>query len=337
MPVLATPSPIADVLCCDVPANIPLPAAVSCAGLYVLAPKTSADQGRPLLTRMQSVSLRAGQAGTLAWQFKNPDGQPLDLTDCLCADSTSSISVAGSAISHDSAGDPDCPHKVIFRLQEYLSLGHAGGLLTCDATVIDAATGQVQVSLTPAQTDRPGIYFGEMVLQATADDGQTYDLFTNAFYVQIARGPGGIHSRGGPPSIAEVRLSLRDSSPAESYLLNRLRFDDAEIALATARPVEYWNEIPPDLGRYLTTSTFPYRHFWLEAIAGYLFLMAAEQFRANHLSYSAGGVQLDDQAKESNYEQAAQTRLGEWRAFVKRKKAELNMQDCFSTFGSPYG
>jgi hypothetical protein len=142
---------------------------------------------------------------------------------------------------------------------------------------------------------------------------------------------------GGPPTIQEIRLHLRDSAPGESLLLDNIRFDDAEIALAITRPVQYWNEQPPDLGVRTTTQNFPFRYYWLEAICANLFWMLEEQYRANNLAYSAAGVQVNDQDKEPNYARAAERRHANWVDFVKRKKAALNLEAAYGGIGSPYG
>ena len=102
-----------------------------------------------------------------------------------------------------------------------------------------------------------------------------------------------------------------------------------------ALPVQYWNEIPPPIGTH-TTASFPYRYHWLMATAGYLFLAAAEQHRRNNLSYSASGVQVNDQDKEPNFEQAAHRRIQEYKEFVRRKKAEINLECAWGGLGSTY-
>jgi hypothetical protein len=153
--------------------------------------------------------------------------------------------------------------------------------------------------------------------------------YSNTFYLTIDSGlyTGEIF---GPPSIAEVRLSLRDSGPAESMLLNNLAFSDEEIAMAIARPVQLWNETPPHLRTYhYTTTTFPFRYYWLEAIAGTLFLLAAEYYRRNNLTYSAANVSVNDLDKEPQYEAAGQRRLQMYKEFVRAKKSELNLNQFY--------
>ena len=153
--------------------------------------------------------------------------------------------------------------------------------------------------------------------------------YSNTFYLTIDPGlfTGELF---GPPTIAEVRLSLRDSGPAESLLLNNLAFSDEEIAMAIARPVQLWNELPPNLRKYrYNTTTFPFRYHWLEAIAGTLFLLAAEYNRRNNLTYSAANVSVNDLDKEPQYEAAGQRRLQMFREFVRAKKSELNLNQLY--------
>jgi hypothetical protein len=195
----------------------------------------------------------------------------------------------------------------------------------------------VEVVLPRRSTIVPGIYFAEMAIVNNDDEGKEYVHLSNTFYVIIERGLWSSRRQpGGAPSLAEIRLHLRDSDPAESFLLDHIRFDDAEIALAIQRPVQYWNEIPPGVGNY-TTQNFPWRYHWLEAICANLFWMVAEQFRANNLQYSAAGVQVNDQDKEPNYEKAAERRQANWLDFVRRKKSEINLNSAYGGIGSTYG
>jgi hypothetical protein len=197
----------------------------------------------------------------------------------------------------------------------------------------------VRFQLSNADTACPGVYFAEAVIYTCVGErSETVDTpilsgycqyYSNTFYLTVDPGlfTGEIF---GPPTIAEVRLSLRDSGPAESMLLNNLAFSDEEIAMAIARPVQLWNEIPPNLRKYrYTTTTFPFRYHWLEAIAGTLFLLAAEYNRRNNLTYSAANVSVNDLDKEPQYEAAGQRRLQMFREFVRAKKSELNLNQLY--------
>jgi hypothetical protein len=232
-------------------------------------------------------------------------------------------------------------HKMVFQLGEYLTCGG----VEFPVEVIAAENGHVRVCLTEEATSCPGIYYGAFGLAELTPDPNNPEeccetiCFSNHAYVIIGQA---IWSKRmccatpmGPPSIAEVRMHLRDSGSGESYLLDNVAYSDEEIIHAMSLPVQYWNEIPPPIGTH-TTANFPYRYHWLMATAGYLFLAAAEQQRRNNLTYSAGGVQVDDQNKEPNYEQAAHRRIEEYKDFVRRKKASINLENAYGGVGSTY-
>lgn len=332
--------------CTDVPVlpggKTPSPAAVSCAGQHVIATNNPREpvKGTPLLTKIRAFNIPGRRQADLEYQMTDVQGRPVDLRECLCDDEGGSLS-----LSSESGSLAACNYYVEFRLQEYMSRGNSDGsnaLCVKEAEVVDAATGLVRVSLTKDDTGIPGVYFGSFaLLEKTDDENDPIVIFTNTFYVHIGRDlytalkSGDGRSAGGPPSIAEVRLHLRDTDPAESFLLDNLKFDDAEIAHATYLPVEEWNETPPPIGTYNTTN-FPYRYHWLMAIAGHLFLIAAEHQRANNLTYAASGVSVNDMDKAPDYEQAATRRLEQWRKWMRHKKAEINLGMAYGGIGSPY-
>jgi hypothetical protein len=327
MPVIATPTgaPTPEVPVFGIPAaTTGTTEPVACAGQTVFAAPVSSIHGRPVLSRMRCVRLQQGQKGTIAWTISDNTGRAVDLSGCV---SGSSASVAA-----------DDDMRVILRLQENLGVGGQQGIQTFTATIVDPAIGAVEIAVPKTATKLPGAYFGQLVVQQANGAGGYDDLFSNVFYVYIDRTNGGDQGcGGGPPSIMEIRLHLRDSGGADNFLLDNLKFDDAEMAMAVSRPIAYWNEIPPPLCQTYTTQNFPFRYHWLEGICGQLFGIAAEQYRSNQLSYTAAGVSIDDQNKEANYERAAAARTQIWKDFVRAKKASLNLQEGFGDVGSPYG
>lgn len=374
MPVTATPAGNPGLCNPEQPvlpgAKSPSPLPESCLNQHIICPRTPTEPttGTPVLTRTHAVNIPGEQKASIDHVMRDVNGRPVDLRACLClpteessGSSESSVSVSQSSDSSSQSSDssdnslslssessesldcPDCDYKMVFRLSEYLS----GGGCEFPVEIVDAENGHVRVNLEPKDTQCPGVYFGEFALVTclekseieAAPTGDTTVLFSNHMYVYIGRnlwnnrmnhtGP------NGPPSISEIRLHLRDTEPSESFLLDNLAFSDEEIMQAIYLPVQYWNEIPPPIGTH-TTANFPYRYHWLMAIAGYLFLTAAEQMRRNNLRYSASGVNIDDQDKEPNYEQAASRRLLEFREFVKRKKAQINLEGAYGGVGSTY-
>lgn len=320
MVVIATPTSHPLVQCCDTSFTPQTVNPVTCAGQNVLSAPVAVVNGQSAPTRMRAITINQGQCATIEWNMHNKDGVPVNLSVCL---------------------DPEAEDllKVVLRLKEQIALGNANPIQSIDATIVDAATGKVSVTLPQNMVGMPGVYYGEFALvEATAaDPTRPCVVFSNTFYVVINRSTfDSVGTPGGPPSIAEVRLHLRDSSPAESYLLENLMFDDAEIALAITRPVQYWNEIPPPLDQVYNTQNFPFRYHWLEGICANLFLMVAEQYRRNQLDYQAGGMAVNDQNKEANYERAGQTRWQAYREWVRATKASINLESCYGEVTSNY-
>lgn len=325
MPITATPTVGAPTTCCQPPAlTTPVLTPFPWEGQNVLAAPTATVHGRPLLAKMQTYRITGGQEAVLERQLIDRQGNPIDL-----------VGLGGG-----SASAPVAPYAerytLKFRLREYLALGQAtAAIAEFPVEIVDATQGLVQVSLPATATRRPGVYFGEIAVCGPELDGVEPVLFSNSFYVLVEMGLWADQRLKGPPTIMEVRLHLRDTDPEESFLLDNIAFQDTEIALAIARPVQYWNEVPPPIQTY-TTQTFPFRYHWLEGICGQLFLIVAEQHRRNNLQYSAAGVAINDYDKEPNYEQAAMRRWQAFQQFVRHKKAQLNMEGGFGIIGGPY-
>lgn len=314
--------------CCGNPADRhPFLTALACGDQNVIAAPVSTIDGRPLLSRMRAVQINGGQEARVRWTMIDREGNPIDLTGCVNQFDSSASSGLLDGL------------QLKFRLREYLSIGRQDlpPKWEYEATVLTPAAGEVEAVLPARATNTPGVYFAEMAIVGQDSYGDVATLFSNTFYVIINRGLWSARAShpGGPPSIMEVRLHLRDSNEAEGFLADNVTFDDAEIAHAIAKPVMYWNEIPPPIGTY-TTSTFPYRYHHLEGIAAQLFYTIAEHNRKGNLTYSAAGVTIDDYDKEPNYEAAAARRWQAFTDFVRRKKAEINLGQCFGTVSSPY-
>jgi hypothetical protein len=325
MVVIATPSPYPQVPYPEPQVSNGQLNPVPCATQNVISAPISTVNNAPVYSRMRAVNLTQGQCGAIDWQLHDKDGHPVNLEPCGLTDG--SQSVAGADF------------KIVLRLKEQLSLGNQRPPLEVEAAVVDASEGRVRAELTKGMTDLAGVYYGEMAMVSTQAEaaGQPCVVFSNTFSVVINRGTFGPQGeQGGPPSIAEIRLHLRDSAPGESFLLDNLMFDDAEIASAIARPIMYWNETPPPLGDNYTTQNFPFRYHWLEGICANLFMMVAEQFRRNDFQYAAAGLQVNDQNKSQAYEQAGQARWQAYREWVRVTKATINLESCYGEVTSTY-
>ena len=136
------------------------------------------------------------------------------------------------------------------------------------------------------------------------------------------------HPSVDPITIADVRMALLDYSPEYNILLNDLEFSDLQIIAAIKRPVNEWNETPPDIRRY-TYSNFPWREFWLKGTCSYLLEMAAHRYNRNAMPHNASGLTMDVMNKGNVYYSTAMALRQEWKAFIMSKKTELNMADCW--------
>ena len=198
-------------------------------------------------------------------------------------------------------------------------------------TVVDGTAGLVALEFAPADLPYAGIWPASFMLKNA--DGETTDEFNAWFYVK--RSLSSVYPENRPITMAEVRMTLRDVCPEFNTLLLDLEFSDEEIMLAITKPIDEWNDTPPDLYQYsYTTQTFPYRSYWLKSTCAYLLDSAAYAYARNTVPYQAGGISFDDKNKMQPYKALANELKAEWKEFVLLKKRELNMGLCFGQVGS---
>ena len=159
--------------------------------------------------------------------------------------------------------------------------------------------------------------------------------FNMPFYFVITPAYDEFVPSGGPITIAEIRLWMRDKEPSDNFLLDSIEYQDSEIVAAIRSPVDYWNEVPPPL-QELTYSNFPFRFHWIEASTGLLLRMAALWMRRNDLDYSAAGVSVQDTKKWPDYLKMYEERWGRYEQWVKAKKMEINISQSYITLGGFY-
>lgn len=200
---------------------------------------------------------------------------------------------------------------------------------------------QVSVTITEDDFPKSGLYPASFVVKDP--DGKVYSEHPS--YVCVDQGLNYNSDPGEDPvTIADVRMALLDYSPEYNTLLDDLEFSDLQIIAAIKRPVNEWNETPPDIRRY-TYSNFPWREFWLKGTCSYLLEMAAHRYNRNTMPHNASGLTMDPMNKGGAYMQAAMMLRQEWKAFIVAKKTELNMADCwgvtyldtYNGSGSSYG
>lgn len=266
----------------------------------VVTAETGKVFGRPVPSRMKSVVLRAGTAPTVQWTMADAGGCPVDLTPFQ-------------------VGDPPVV-PAFLRIIENTILGFDPDFA---GRAVDVPNGVVAVDLDLGRVGGPGIYIAEFAVMAA--DMETVVL-SNQFTVLVERGlfagdPTGI------PTLAEIRLRLRDS-PQANELIGDFAWDNSEIIQALQEPIDYWNADLPDVGVYYTTQTWPARHryWWIRGAIASLYRIASEYQRRNQFDYSAGGIQVQDSARSQEYAQAADAEWQAFAAWVRSTKVAMNVE-----------
>jgi hypothetical protein len=221
-----------------------------------------------------------------------------------------------------------------------------------EGEIIDGSDGHVRFTLNECELESRGLYLAEISvydkekLSCYCDEedvtssgsssssvpcDQAARIYKYRSYLEIEQDITDVNQPFIGVSIAEIRLAMRDLSSEDNFLLDDVEFTDTEIAWAMRRPVDYWNERPPRLrGQTFTPANFPYRYEWINAVKGELMIMAAQNYRRNHLQYSAAGLSVDDQNKFQQYENVGKQLLADWKEWVEREKVSLNFQRSFN-------
>lgn len=305
----------------------------SCDDLQVVKADLSTVDDCPVLQKLKVFLVEQGTCRTLEWTLRDRAGNPVNLTNCFPQEGNS---LSCSLGDEDSDGLADCG-GIVVRMREIMSLRQPSdtGITTLwqfEGTVEDAENGIVRAALPDGSTAYPGLF----LVNWGVKNEQNQLIYVSDSYLFVDRTLFGSDpfKVQGPPTLQEIRLSIRDSAP-ENLLLDNVEFDPAELALAIQRPVQLWNETPPPIEKF-TTNTFPFKEHWLQGIQGYLFQTAAHSYRRNQFDYQAGGVQVDDKNKEQEYLRASQLLLEQYKTWLKHKKVEINALKAMGQVGSTY-
>jgi hypothetical protein len=246
-------------------------------------------------------------------------------------------------------------HKVFLLVTDHAALNTE--VMCIPGTIADGPGGIVSFDVDGCDTSQRGLFLGVIKVyntyEAPADcsedvEGSSSDMFSGSSsigpyelgelirvyraYVEVEQDWTLMSERKIGVSISEVRLAMRDLSLEDNFLLDDVEFTDTEIAWAMRRPVDQWNETPPQLrgASSYTPSNFPYRFQWINAIKGELMLIAAQSYRRNHLQYKAAGLSVDDKNKFTQYEQIGNNLKAEWADWMRKMKRSLNFQRAFN-------
>jgi hypothetical protein len=270
-------------------------------------------QGCTIFDRTKAFEVPQGTSPEIEHVFRDRNGKPIDLSQYV-GDS-------------DSVSNSDTPKgSLTARAREYLGVGLsacAGDYIyDYEVTSPDPGGGIVRAKLDDGITDESGIYEVNWAVKDENDKIVAIDrsimFIERSLFAPVEQ----LQKRLGPPTLAEIRLCIRDSVTT-NLLTEEYEFGAEEIMQCIYRPIQEWNELPPRISTY-TTKTFPHREHWLRAINGYLHLTAAAFYRRNTQNYSGSGLTKSDLDREKEYTAVANMLLMEWREWVLGTKRTAN-------------
>jgi hypothetical protein len=318
MPLTGTPLPEPD----------PQAPAADVDALAAVEARSAKVEGATNPARPRALSVVQNQAATVRWTFRDGRGDPVRLGAAQAAGNSSSSASSASSTTEASLG------RVRLRLLEALSYSTSAQPHEVEGRVRLADQGEVEFDLPAAAVAKPAVMALEVGYFNEADDF----VFANQGYLVVNRG---LFTREltptGPPTLQQVRLRLRDSAAEDNFLLAETEFDDAEIADALVRVVQYVNEAPPAGAVRFTTTTFAYPEQAMDGVVALLYRTAAAHYHREHVAYQNAGVTFDDKNKGAVYEAVAAQRWQRFADWVRAEKRRHNIMGGFGGFGSPYG
>lgn len=256
-------------------------------------------------------------------QFRNRDGQLISLEkyQSSLSDSVSSSSTGG--------------YSVVARFSEWLGtgMGSKSDYVELEGT-FGEELGSVLIELTEEALSEAGIF--EMHLGIKNANG-SYVLMDRAL-LSVERSLFATDDNlqpNGPPTIREIRAMIMDSDVGENSLIDALEFSDDQIMQALTEPIRMWNETPPPIETF-NTRNFPFRGAWMCGVKAALHAMGAHHYRRNFLQTAGGGVQVADKAKEKEYNAESDKLWAQYKEWLMRKKAEINMKKMMGYSLSTY-
>jgi hypothetical protein len=280
----------------------------------------------PVLTRMRAFIVDQGVEATLEHVILNRAGNPVNLTP-LFGGADSSIS------------DSEPTGTIVLRVKEALGRGanpERNPIWEVTGSCLTPESGVVRADLDEKIVAKSGVYQLSWGVQNL--DGKTVLVNNSILSVErsLFASVGEIEKDAGPLTIQALRVYLRDSHPNENMRLDNVEFGDEEILNAILRPVEYYNEQPPPIGRF-TTRNFPSRYQWSQAAISVLYEMAAHWYRRNKQQIQAGGMADDDLNRDQGYDGKSQALWADFKDWVIRDKVMRNSRLVAGSIGSVYG
>ena len=282
------------------------PGPVSCSDLIVVSPGDARSvYDCPVVMKTRSILVDAGQEATVRWEIRDRNGEAVDLSSCLDADSG----------------------EIKVRFQNALDDTAGNRIIETTADVYEGTSGLVEFDLPEDLVAAPGIFR----MQLGVFNADSKMVFVDSGLVSVERGMFGRDSAdgAGPITIGEIRIQLRDFLVSND-LRDVVEFDDTEVLQAIVQPLMQWNETPPPVG-YVTPYSCPWRFHWLRATCAILLRTAAAWYLRNKLQVAHGGAQDDDRNRNREYLELSMLYQKEWEDFMAAKKREINISLAYGS------
>jgi hypothetical protein len=289
----------------------------SCAAQSTVSPEVYVLYDQPVPTKFRGVAVRQGQNATLEVILFSRAGNAIDLTGC-------GLSTTGSTTS-----------LVKLRVRE--AIGLSTNVVEIDGSIPDAAAGKVSFLLGGTNLNAPGVYHAEVGIFDSLGNLRFSDLI----YLLVERGLFGTlapeAAGGGPPTLHEVRLALRDTNEL-NRLTDVVAYDVADVCDALVTSVQQFNAALPPIPLVLNTADFPkeWRASWMTGIKAHLLGVMANYYAANSLEYQAAGVTVNDLGKHQLFLAMSDRLEKQWLDWIKKQKAAENLSACWGSLESEY-
>lgn len=304
------------------------PSIIECSDQLVVRPAVTTVDNRPILAKVPAVAIPQGTAPVVELVLRDDRGRPINFETCGFS------SITSSSLS-SSSGSPS--GKVLLKGREALDTSNGIYIVDTEAAFIDAAAGVVRAKIPASATSLHQIL--ELNCGVVSTIGEL--IHVSKLYVLVDKSQFGSVTAisgkaSGVPQISAIRIALRDNAPEDNPLLNTFEFDDSEIILCMLKCVEHWNTMQPTVRRFFNTNNFFNPTALINGVMGELYLLAAKHYRRNQLTYSAGGLSVDDKNKAQEYEVTGDRMLQDYLKWCKMTKVAINKEAWDGSFGSTY-
>lgn len=303
-------------------------------GSPLLTPDTSCHEGCPVLTKVRHIVVPKGICPTIEWPLRAANGKAINLSLCfpVDADEESESSESSTSVSLSVPVPAGTTFAVRARFAE---CDNRGTIYERPGAVADAASGKVRFTLPKEVFDEAGINVMSVAIVSVDAEGVELPVFAERGLLSMEDSLwGNTGNRQSPPTLADIRMHLRDTG-VENDFLQDVEFDADELVSALVQPIQYWNEVPPPIA-YLTCRTFPFKYHWMRATVSELLKTAAHHYMRNNVNVDHGGVRGNFKDRFKEYLAVAKMYEEEWKVFVDEKKVSINAAGGRLNIGSPY-